>query len=318
MFSQLLITAKENLKIISKLIKKNFFQLFNLFLIEMPLSELDIKRHLKCELCSMPYELNEEPKIMPCFKTICQKCVLLIEDSCSESGQFKCLDLACGGKHLYSQNGFPVNKIVSQLITELRNKRSNENKEFETNLNSIEQLLSDLSFDVNNSDLKIKKHCDQLRSKVKQSAEEKIKRIKDYQLELISRIDIYERECIQNFSQNKDLKPKLNDIISKIDEFLKMKKKEFWGQIDLNEKQIGVTNDTANSYRLKLEEQKLNLESLMFNYKLMDFEANRILVDELSIGNLTHKPLSVFLFYLTIIFKSLVIIFSYIICKDCY
>ena len=259
----------------------------------MPLSELDVKKILKCELCSMQYDLSDEPKIMPCFKTICRKCVLRIEESCSESGEFKCLDIACGAKHLYSKNGFPVNKIVSQLIAELRNRRSNENKDFEMNLNSIERLLADLSFDVNNSDLKIKQHCDQLRTKVKQSAEEKIKRINDYQSEFMSRISIYERECIQNFYRNKDLKPKLNDIISKIDEFLKEKKKEFWEKIDLNEKQMAITNDTANTYRLKLEEQKLNLESLMFNYKLMDFEANRILIDELTIGNLIHKPLSV-------------------------
>ena len=42
---------------------------------------------------------------------------------------------------------------------------------------------------------------------------------------------------------------------------------------------------------VKLEEQKLNIQSLMFNYKQLEFEP--IKIDNSSIGVLKYKPLSV-------------------------
>jgi hypothetical protein len=35
----------------------------------MPLLESDVKKLLKCELCNQSYDLNEQPRILPCFKT---------------------------------------------------------------------------------------------------------------------------------------------------------------------------------------------------------------------------------------------------------
>jgi hypothetical protein len=86
------------------------------------------------------------------------------------------------------------------------------------------------------------------------------------------------------------LKIKIDELINKIENFLTNNRKCL-DEIDLNEKDLELANDLAKGFRLKLEEQKLNIQSLMFNYKQLEFEP--IKIDNSSIGVLQYKPLSV-------------------------
>jgi hypothetical protein len=90
------------------------------------------------------------------------------------------------------------------------------------------------------------------------------------------------------------LKTKIDELINKIENFLTNNRKCL-DKIDLNEKDLELTNDLAKGFRLKLEEQKLNIQSLMFNYKQLEFEP--IKIDNSSIGVLKYKPLSVFIIF---------------------
>ena len=51
----------------------------------MPLLESDVKKLLKCELCNQSYDLSESPRLLPCFKTVCRKCIQQIETKCNTS-----------------------------------------------------------------------------------------------------------------------------------------------------------------------------------------------------------------------------------------
>ena len=86
------------------------------------------------------------------------------------------------------------------------------------------------------------------------------------------------------------MKIKIDELINKIENFLTNNRKCL-DEIDLNEKDLELANDLAKGFRLKLEEQKLNIQSLMFNYKQLEFEP--IKIDNSSIGVLQYKPLSV-------------------------
>jgi len=193
------------------------------------------------------------------------------------------------------QKGFPINNIVSQLIAELKYKRSFENKDLESNLNSIELLVKSLSFDIKNSDTIIKEHCNALRLRVTDETDEKIKRINENHRSFIEKINDYENECLFNYKKNKDLKSKIDELIIKIENFLSDNRKCL-NKIELNQRDLELTNDLAKGFRLKLEEQKLNIESLMFNYKQLEFEP--IKIDNSSIGVLKFIPLSVFFLFL--------------------
>ena len=259
----------------------------------MPLLESDIRKLLKCEICTQFYSLNEEPKLIPCFKTICSTCVDKIELKLqsNKSSYFKCLHPDCPDDHFYPKKGLPINTICSQLIAQLRLQRNQEIKDLEINLNTTELLSQKLQFAIDNSNEKVKDHCNELRNKVRLSTEDKIKRINQNQQSHLTKINEYEFNCIQNNTKNKDLKPKIEELILKVNTFVTANKKRLY-QIDFNENEITDTNEEANYNRLKLEEQYLNVESLLFNYKLLEFEARKNPA-ELSIGFLNYKPLSV-------------------------
>jgi hypothetical protein len=59
---------------------------------------------------------------------------------------------------------------------------------------------------------------------------------------------------------------------------------------------ITVSEKARIQIQKLLEEQKLNIESLMFNYKQLEFEP--IKIDNSSIGVLKFRPLSVFFLFL--------------------
>lgn len=258
----------------------------------MPLEESDIKKLLKCEICNSNYDLNEQPRLTPCFKTICKKCICKIEHylEVNDSSYFKCLDPKCPDEHFYPKKGLPINKIVSQIINELKSKRSTQVKELEETLNQMDLLVQQLTHDINNTNLKINQHCMQLRKKVKQSADDLIQKIHDLEKVFFKNIDDYERECMQNNAKNRELKPALEDLISKASFFLANNRLDL-ERIDFNENDIENSKDCALIYNKKLEEQIQNVESLVFNYKLLEYEPR--VFSNILIGSLDFKSLPV-------------------------
>ena len=80
--------------------------------------------------------------------------------------------------------------------------RGEDYETLELNLKSIQETLDEITFDVENSDLKVKEHCAELRRLVQLSTEKKIEQINRQNELLIMEIDDYETKCIQQIDKN--------------------------------------------------------------------------------------------------------------------
>ena len=71
--------------------------------------------NLNCSICE---EIYEDPKILPCGETICQKCIpkMIEKYNLTNVSHLKCS--FCKKIHEIPKSGFPSNKIVVSLINE--------------------------------------------------------------------------------------------------------------------------------------------------------------------------------------------------------
>lgn len=78
--------------------------------------EIQVTKLFSCQKCNEKYD---EPRLLPCGKTLCNYCILLIEnESTFSTNEIKCP--MCKGMHTVSPNGFPLNEIVFSLMKENR------------------------------------------------------------------------------------------------------------------------------------------------------------------------------------------------------
>lgn len=67
---------------------------------------------LKCTHCRQKLD---EPKILPCGKTICNSCIQTTLESFNQTEEsFMCL--ICNCKHFYNKGGFPVNEALKAIL----------------------------------------------------------------------------------------------------------------------------------------------------------------------------------------------------------
>lgn len=226
--------------------------------------------------------------MLPCGKTICNICIEILDDL--KQNEFTC-DL-CSEEHLQPKKGFPINEIVAELIREQPNEvyRSKESEMLKTNLSKLEQLVHDVKFDMENGVDKIKDHCIELRRQVQLATEHKIQEINSFNDSFIKQIDHYEKECAQKLAINQEFKPLLETAIEEIKKFL-IEKRHYLGRFQISEEEIYNSNEKSNEFRSHLEFQKLNIKSLTFNNKLLEFETNKNRLDEIDLGFLHFKPL---------------------------
>ena len=168
--------------------------------------------------------------------------------------------------------------------------RSKESEQLKSNLTKLETLLNELSFDMGHGVDKIKEHCIELRIQVQLAVEHKIQEINEFNDAFIKQIDSYEKECTVKTAVDKELKQSLEAVIDEVKKFLS-EKREYLCRFQISEEEIAHSNEKSNEYKSNLEFQKMNIKSLTFNNRLLEFEMNKNRLDEMSVGFLHFKPI---------------------------
>lgn len=168
--------------------------------------------------------------------------------------------------------------------------RGKESEQLKSNLNKLESLLNELSFDMEHGEDKIKDHCIELRIQVQLAAEQKIQEINEFNDAFIKQIDLYEKECTEKLTLDKELKSSLDAAINEVKCFL-AEKRSYLGRFQISEEEIAHSNEKSNEYKSNLDFQKMNIKSLTFNNRLLEFEMNKNRLDEMSVGFLHFKPI---------------------------
>ncbi len=258
---------------------------------------------LKCEACEK--SLNAQyfvPRILPCCgKTICHVCVQITEDQLNNNNN-KCM-AACGIILLRNTNGFPINYALVELIAKQPKEisRGPEADRLLLSLDDLENLINKLIFESENGDFLIMEDCNELRRQVQLTKEEKMQEIDEHCDALFKKIATYEEMCIREYKQINESKQRVNEFIKSIQHAIQIQY-EYLMQLRIDDKETIICNQKMQELKTQIESERKIIRKSIFHNKMMNFDANKSLIDEKLLGTLIQGAFEFF---------DLVIIFLY-------
>lgn len=241
-----------------------------------------IETLLRCQQCNQSYDEYDQPRLLPCGKTICCQCIIQIEHKI-KNNTFDCF--ICNERHLIGDKRFPVNEIAANLIAAQPKEiyRGKETETLKKNLLNLEKLINELTFDTDNGSDKIKQHCNELKRLVQLATENKIADLSDVNYALVKKIDEYEKECCEKYLNNKDKMPQIKDFLNDTRKFIR-EKRDYLEQFQIDDDEVVRASEKAIKVKASLEELVLNVKSALFDNKLMEFDLNKEKLDENILG----------------------------------
>jgi len=204
-------------------------------------------------LCKNCQEQLDEPKILPCGKTVCSLCASKIK---MNGNEFDCL--LCKNKHEMPKNGLPNNEALLEMLSV---------KPTSVSRGTAYDLLD------NSSDF-INEHCIELRSDVQLRTEEVILQVNDFSSKIIEEIDDYEKELIEfNKTNNSVSLDEFNQMVIELESFYNLKA-DYLKQYKVNDESLIKSNKEATSLIKKAEQELQKLKDVIFDEKIFIFEKN--------------------------------------------
>jgi hypothetical protein len=142
-------------------------------------------------------------------------------------------------------------------------------------LKQMQTELTSLKKDLSNGNEKIKKYCHDLRTDVQLASEMAIHEINTLNTIMINQINTYEIECFRSFEKETHFKEKMNkqigDIAKFCNEWIECKQLRMSSEEALLE-----ANEQAKSLQVKLAFKRKELDSFLFNNKLLEFNKSKL------------------------------------------
>jgi hypothetical protein len=242
---------------------------------------------LICEVCE---NKMADPRILPCGKSMCHRCVDII----AETGKnlIKCHN--CDKTHEIPDGGFLKNVSLQKLL-ELETKevfRSNHIEEFKKFLDILNATKQHIESTLECGDAKIRDHCDKVRNEMQLAIEQAHAKLEEFHKDFMEEIDNHEKECQSKFKtiqQNKqDIDNALNDsnvLLTKSDRLLK--------QFKIDPTELATFFENAQSLQTNLEQIKDEIQTNMFNGSLLKFEKQKSF-DSNMIGKIVKQNIELY------------------------
>jgi len=188
--------------------------------------------------------------------------------------------------HQFAKKGFPLCKPLYKILSKSSNAiyRGEQIEKLAANIKFIENELRKMEFDLNHGTDVIKDHCIELRRQVQLATELKIQELNQANKRLIKQIDDFETECINNY--NKWNKTKHNRYNKRLNEYkiAHEESSKYLQNVEINEKTVILLNTKSNELKSKLAFDKQEIESFIFNEKILRFKASTD--SDLTVGEL--------------------------------
>jgi hypothetical protein len=249
--------------------------------------EDSISKLTKCEICK---EVYEDPRILPCGASACQKCIAKLNN------EFECF--SCKEKHTLpvSDKGFPVNQTVLKLLEEkpgyvYRNKNVEELK---AKLAELKIQGGKLKFGYDNGIDQIREHYILLRNRVHLQTDILIEEIHQNNEKLIGEINKYEEECIESF-KNKKSTTDYSKMFNQINKFYQ-NTLDYLAEFEIDERQIAYSLFESKEELKRLSKEENSLRKVKFGgnkMQMMQFKKNTIKPEQSLLGSLIYKPLEI-------------------------
>jgi len=242
-------------------------------------------------LCKNCQEQLDEPKILPCGKTVCSFCASKIKIN---GNQFDCI--VCKNKHEMPKNGFIVSEALLELLSVKPTSisRGSAYDSLEKSLNNIQKKKMQFKLGIENRNDSINEHCVELRSDVQLATEELILQINDFSSKMIEEIDEYENELIELNKTNYVSLDEFNNMVKELESFHKVNI-EYLKQYKVDDKLLIKSNEEANILIKKAEQELQKLKDVIFDRKILKFEKNSDKINNSILGVILNSRFDSFI-----------------------
>ena len=155
----------------------------------------EIDELLKCPDCR---EIFVEPHMLPCGHHMCDTCIRASTDG--QTSSFLCK--MCGDGHPVPRDGFPVSKVMLQLLEKKPREvyRSNSVERLKSLLGDIKETRTSLAFKFNRPAEQIREHCDSVRNELQIKLESHLEYVHSLHSQMMRQLELYEQDCSANTS----------------------------------------------------------------------------------------------------------------------
>ncbi len=155
-----------------------------------------INNVLICDVCE---EKLVDPRLLPCGKSVCQKCVDFLADT--EKKRIKCQ--SCAKTHELPDDGFLKN-LTLQNILEIEAKevfQSNQVEEFKKILDTLNATKQSIESTLESGDAKIRDHCDKVKNEMQLAIEQAHAKLDEIHKEFMTKLTITRRNAKPSSNQ---------------------------------------------------------------------------------------------------------------------
>jgi hypothetical protein len=243
-------------------------------------SDETVRKQLCCHLCSSRFE---DPRLLPCGETLCNKC---IRNRCENNGDFRCV--FCEKTHQVSDELLPENKLIQKLTSNLRSNSKIATKdvdELKLTLSNIERRCRELKdITEKNSIVEIRNYTDFLRNEIDVITESMSQYVYKFNKELVEKVDSYERECIENIKNSSDGFKEFHRLLFDVENFAK------YCLSNLDElKDTRASIETGKEHLKRLQVEEVKQKRVKFNHKMLKFKENPTRFNSSLIGELFYS-----------------------------
>jgi hypothetical protein len=224
---------------------------------------------LICKICDTKMV---DPRILPCGKSMCHRCVDLIVDT--DKKRIKCQN--CAKIHEIPDEGFPKNLSLQELL-ECEAKevlQSNHIEEFKKLLDILNATKQSIETTLESGDAKIRDHCDKVRNDMQLAIEQAHAKLDEFHKDFMGEIDNHEKQCQAKFKFIQQNKVEIETALNDSNELL-LKSNHLLKQFKIDQTELATLFESARSLQTNLEQIKDEIQTNMFNGSLLKFEKQK-------------------------------------------
>jgi len=163
------------------------------------------------------------------------------------------------------------------------NKNYPLNNDLQTSINVLKKQVNKLKIEIENSELKFKEYCVQLKNRIHLATAQRVKEIYALNHYFINFINHYENGCMQRHSEMGIIKQETEDLIIKSNSFL-FSHCESLDRWPVYKKKIFTLNENILGIKSEIKELKLLIKQRSIDNCLLKFKANSVAITRECLG----------------------------------
>jgi hypothetical protein len=249
----------------------------------------EIDSLLICKICNKKLD---DPRILPCGKSFCNKCVESIFDS--KTNKVNCSN--CGDVHdKPSTSGFPQNLEVAKIVRLKSNEvfRGKLVKDFKEKSNIVLEKAEQFQKELDSGEMSIRDQCAIVRNETKQAIDEAHCKLDEFFKQFTKEIDIYETECQKELELIQQKRVDLSKVIDESNEYHK-KSQNILKQFQYDESELKNLIDEGDKLLDTLEKTNDKIKCDIFNNVKLKFIKNLDHLESSLIGQIKRQDMNLY------------------------